>query len=60
MSVFHVLVKDFGREGLTVCGLTNKDVVAQAWESGDVSNRRIEIDSEASLSPGGYDLSEKI
>lgn len=56
----HVLVKDYGREGLTICGATTKDEVAQAWESGDGINRRVVVDTEASLSPTGIEVSEKI
>lgn len=60
MPIFHVLVKDYGREGLQVCGLTSKDSIAQAWESGAGENRRVEVDSEASLEATGYALSPRL
>ena len=56
----HVLVKDYGHEGLAVCGVTTQDTIAQAWESGDDRNRRIECDTDASLSPTPYLLAERI
>ena len=60
MPRIHVLVKDYGREGLEIVGVTTKDEIAQAWESGDAANRRVEADTEASIEPSGIPVSEKI
>lgn len=58
--MIHILVKNYGVEGLTVHGATDDEAVAQAWESASSDCRRIEVDTMASINPQRIAISERL
>ena len=48
-----VLVKDYGRDGLAVCGITDLEFAAKIWQAGDASNDYVTVERDATPHSGG-------
>lgn len=48
-----VLIKDYGREGLTVCGITDLEFAAKIWQAGGSENDYVTVERDTTPDPSG-------